>query len=478
MIRLEPEAVIPVSRQKLVKKLAALIEHESDRTEFLKLCKRIDYTIRAWYLVQFEEMMQLYTLFDPIRGGQTLDQQNLSPEQIDVSEMDFLSYFFQMMEKSNFKIVTDEEFEVAKAGQYLLYLPVKVDETKLDKTLLPRYFKEHPHDNLPAFSDKYIIFCRGTGIDRTSGYFIMAKLDNIVARIWKGFLRITGLRWLLSKKPHTIYKKDPEKTGEISVEIEDQGLYVERIRIQNMELSMRNIFGKITIQEPTFDRVIVIYRLTSSKAKLARGIYMKHFRNIPLADMELVLPEKMNPTLTPMDWLKYLVTVMIGLITLMGSLKMPKADFKVVAAILTALFGYFSKVYFTFQSNIKSYQTLIMQSMYNKQLDSGRGTLLHLCDDVIEQEVKEVILSYFILMEQGKLTVQDLDIRCEDLLKEEFDQKCNFDVMDAVHKLEKLGIVIHDSTGSIYCVPLAQANDAMGTTTEENVLRAKVRPAA
>ena len=34
-----------------------------------------------------------------------------------------------------------------------------------------------------------------------------------------------------------------------------------------------------------------------------------------------------------------------------------------------------------------AYQNLITQSMYDKQLDSGRGTLLHLCDDVIQQEV-------------------------------------------------------------------------------------------
>jgi hypothetical protein len=71
--------------------------------------------------------------------------------------------------------------------------------------------------------------------------------------------------------------------------------------------------------------------------------------------------------------------------------------------------------------------------MYDKQLDSGKGTLLHLCDDVIQQEVlnhlalvnamcnmfcmchlfsqtpcqvKEVIVSYYILMEQGKATIQ------------------------------------------------------------------------
>lgn len=40
-----------------------------------------------------------------------------------------------------------------------------------------------------------------------------------------------------------------------------------------------------------------------------------------------------------------------------------------------------------FQQNLAAYQNLITQSMYDKQLDSGKGTLLHLCDDVIQQEV-------------------------------------------------------------------------------------------
>lgn len=31
--------------------------------------------------------------------------------------------------------------------------------------------------------------------------------------------------------------------------------------------------------------------------------------------------------------------------------------------------------------------------MYDKQLDSGRGTLLHLCDDVIQQEVSKISLN-------------------------------------------------------------------------------------
>ncbi|RRT66974.1 hypothetical protein B296_00039702 [Ensete ventricosum] len=134
----------------------SLAEQNSDRAEFLKLCKRVEYTIRAWYLLQFEDLMQLYSLFDPVHSVKRLEQQNLSPEEIDVLEQNFLTYFFQVMEKSNFKIVTDEEIDVAHQGQYLLNLPIKVDESKLDKRLLSKYFKEHPHDNLPEFSDKVI----------------------------------------------------------------------------------------------------------------------------------------------------------------------------------------------------------------------------------------------------------------------------------------------------------------------------------
>lgn len=37
----------------------------------------------------------------------------------------------QVMNKSNFKITTDEEIDVAHAGQYLLNLPIIVDDSKV-----------------------------------------------------------------------------------------------------------------------------------------------------------------------------------------------------------------------------------------------------------------------------------------------------------------------------------------------------------
>lgn len=99
-------------------------------------------------------------------------------------------------------------------------------------------------------------------------------------------------------------------------------------------------------------------RQASTKTKPERGIYVKHFRNIPMADMEIVFvsyicrclsllwflkpseahalspslsqqfmdwwlsletlfpsqPEKKNPGLTPMDWVKFLVSAIVGLV--------------------------------------------------------------------------------------------------------------------------------------------------------------------
>ncbi|XP_058092887.1 uncharacterized protein LOC131239281 isoform X2 [Magnolia sinica] len=405
VIRLERESVVSILKPRLIMKLAYLIEHSSDRNEFLKLCKRVEYTVRAWYFLQFEDLMQLYSLFDPIYGAERLEQQKLSSEEIDVLEQNFLVYLFQVMEKSNYKIVTDEEIDVAQSGQYLLNLPIKVDESKLDKKLLKRFFEQHPQDNLPEFHDKYIIFRRGIGIDRTTDFFFMEKLDMIIARIWSWFLGVTRLQRILSRKRSTRIPKDPKKTDETVDDTEQEDLFVERIRIENMVLSTRNLFGRITIQEPTFDRILVVYRRASTKTNMERGIYVKHFKNIPMADMELVLPEKKNPSLTPMDWVKLLVSAVLGL-------------------------------------------------------------------------VKEVIISFFILMEQGKLTVQELDVRCEELIHEEFGEHCNFDVVDAVQKLEKLGIVSKDSLGRIYCVGLKRANEIIGTTTEELVLKAKQAPVA
>ncbi|XP_004306323.1 PREDICTED: uncharacterized protein LOC101311896 [Fragaria vesca subsp. vesca] len=466
IIRLERESVIGVIKPRLIMTLANLIEQSSDRTEFLKLCKRVEYTIRAWYLLQFEDLMQLYSLFDPVHGARMLEQQKLDDKEIDVLEQNFLTYLFQVMEKSNFKIADNEEIEVATSGQYLLNLPIVVDESKLDNKLLKKYFEDHPTENIPDFSDKYVIFRRGIGLDKTTNWFFMEKMDIIISRFWKYLLRITKIEKIFMKP--TFRKRDSES------DTDEDDFFVERIRLENMELTPQTLLRMNTIQEPTFDRIIVVYRqATTVEDRPERGIHIKHFKSIPMADLEIVLPEKKNPGLKPMDWLSFIASAVVGLVAVVTSIETSKVDLWVIFAIISTVIGYCAKTYFSFQQNLAQYQNLITQSMYEKQLDSGRGTLLHLCDDVIQREVKEVIVCFYMLMEQGKATLTDLDRWCEDLIKEQFNDDINFDVDDAVKKLEKLGIVTRDALGRYSIVGLKRANEVIGITTEEVVLKAK-----
>ncbi|KAK9030630.1 hypothetical protein V6N11_032051 [Hibiscus sabdariffa] len=469
VVRLERESVIPTLKPKIIMTLSNLIQHSTDRAEFVKFCKRVEYMVRAWYLLQFEDLMQLHSLFDPVHGAQKLQQQNLTPNEIDILEQNFLTYLFQVMEKSNFKIVSNEEIDLATSGQYLLNLPITVDETKIDNKLLKKYFADHPQDNLPDSADKYIIFRRGIGIDRTTKFFYMEKVDVIIAYLWALLMKRTRLDKIFGKRLGRERKKLPNKNEEINEE-----LYVERVRLEKMELSIQNLVTKTTIQEPTFERIIVVYRNSSQGPEKDRGIHVKHFKRIPMADLEIVLPEKKNPGLTPMDWVTFIASAVVGLVAVITSLETPKADLWVIFAIVSTVVGYCAKTYLTFEANMAAYQNLITQSMYEKQLDSGRGTLLHLCDDVIQQEVKEVIIAFFILMEQGKATSKELDQRCEDLLREEFGESCNFDVDDALDKLEKLKVLYKDPTGRYACAGLTRANDIIGVTTEEVVLKARL----
>ncbi|GFS34392.1 aminopeptidase [Actinidia rufa] len=236
---------------------------------------------------------------------------------------------------------------------------------------------------------RYIIFCCGIGIDRTADYFFMEKVDMLIARLW--------VRKSFGQKVKCTAQERSEKDDEISVETYQDDLYVEWIRLEKMKLSFHNLLGQITIQEPIFDRMIVVYRRANTNANTERGIFVKHFKNIPMADMEIVL----------------------------------------VAMSFSA-----SGTYIGFFHNLTV-------------------------------QVKEVISPFSILMEQGKATRQDIDLCAEELIKEEFGESCNFDVDDAVKKLQKLAIVDQDTIGRYYYVGLKRANEIIGTTTEELVLKPK-----
>ena len=73
----------------------------------------------------------LYRTFDPVNAGESLEDLECTSEQLQRREIRFLRLLFYVMDKSNFKMVSDAEAEVALAGEYLLSLPIAIDDSKV-----------------------------------------------------------------------------------------------------------------------------------------------------------------------------------------------------------------------------------------------------------------------------------------------------------------------------------------------------------
>eukprot|EP00897_Mesotaenium_endlicherianum_P006527 jgi/Mesen1/5902/ME000003S06933 len=439
VLQIEKEAVIQTAKQRFILGLLQMTPGD-ERDELQTLCKRVDASVRAWYQEPFDDLLHIFRLFDPMDHGARLQSSNLTHGQVEELEHEFLSILMRIMAKSNYKLMSDEEMEAATSGTYLLDLPIKIDP------------------------GKYLLFRRGVGMEQTAEYYAFQKIDLILSALWNWVLICLCIRrykkWSAEGKVTTI--GDAGSSGY---------LRLERIHLENMQITLKNLFSMTKLQEPTFERIIVIYRSAGPPGGPPgglgdRSIKIKHFRHIPMADMEIVLPEKKTPGLTPSDWIKFLITAVTGLIAFVGSMHF-KLSFSVLGAIILALVGYLAKVYGSWQESMKQYEEMIKNSMYDKQLDSNRGTLLHLCDDVLQQEVKETILAYFVLLKYGAADKEELDRRCETMMSDVYGEEVDFDVGDAVEKLERIGIVTPGEDGKLIAMPLKDALEEIGVTTDE-----------
>jgi hypothetical protein len=111
---------------------------------------------------------------------------------------------------------------------------------------------------------------------------------------------------------------------------------------------------------------------------------------------------------------------------------------------LTTVAGYASRVFFGFKASKDRYNHLVTNSLYHKSLDNDLGVIFYLMDSLEEQEFKETTLGYYVLWREGDMTQAELDLRCEKLLYELFGVETDFEVADALAKLERDELVTRD----------------------------------
>ena len=91
------------------------------------------------------------------------------------------------------------------------------------------------------------------------------------------------------------------------------------------------------------------------------------------------------------------------------------------------------------------------------------GVFYHLIDAAEEEEFKEAVLAYYFLLTAGDpLTKSELDQRIENWLAERWGCYIDFEIGDAIHKLQRLKLIEAD-TVHLLGVPLSSAKHQLDT---------------
>lgn len=246
--------------------------------------------------------------------------------------------------------------------------------------------------------------------------------------------------------------------------------------IQRSRRSWKTLWQPKEFDVDVFKRLVLVIKQRAGKGlpdgSDTENVYLKLFKNMPKMDMEMVLPGtrvKLSRfdkamILYPILFASGIVLYKIVSEILEGfNVSLPQFDMlkKVggLSAIAILLGGYAYRSYASFSVKKTSYTLKLTQSLYYQTLDSNAGVLHRLLDDAEEQEVREALLAYYYLSRHapaGGWTAEQLDDYIENVLQSKLSMKVDFEVADALGKLEALGI-LRTSGGKLSVVPLSEA---------------------
>jgi len=249
-----------------------------------------------------------------------------------------------------------------------------------------------------------------------------------------------------------------------------------------MRMLMRRWFGlyRNSIEVEVFDDVVLLVAMKpasemKSSFELRRmsergirpgAVFIKYFRNIPHMDLATLFPN-VRVVMSNLDRLMFWVpAVVLGTPMVMKVISTISVQIIVVgfylglwAAIdqmqmngalaaggaLAALVGFLMTQWVKYERRSLKYQKQITDNVYFHNINNNAGIFDYIIGAAEEQECKEAFLAFYFLFTATEPLVQtELDARVEAWLAQNFGADIDFEVDDAVAKLERLGVLRRD----------------------------------
>ena len=238
-------------------------------------------------------------------------------------------------------------------------------------------------------------------------------------------------------------------------------------KITRVIRNAHTMFRKKTVVYDAYRRVIIALKFKPGKEfdEYVRGdvVYLRMFKDVPYVDMDMHLPEHgTRVKMRMIDKLQIASPVVTGIPTL--AIKLFAASFIsiwMVPALLAVPIGAGLKSFFGYRTARQKYLHHMIRHLYYLTMANNASVITRVVDSGEEEEFKEALLAYYFLWrgmdDPEPWDHQRLDQKIEAYLRERAGVDINFEIGDALNKIDRLGLIRRNSQGYLSAIPIDDA---------------------
>ncbi|KAI5081235.1 hypothetical protein GOP47_0004418 [Adiantum capillus-veneris] len=219
-------------------------------------------------------------------------------------------------------------------------------------------------------------------------------------------------------------------------------------------------FSRSILQEPAYKELVLLYNLSDAdddeREDKIPNLQLKIYGKIPIPDLKVIFPNK-KLSFRILDTVRLDIATIIGLLAFLINyrfddfLSSPSA-FVLDIIASSALIVYITRVALGYKQTYDRYQLLVNKTLYEKTLASGFGAAQFLVDASEQQQFKECVLAFALLMNKKNAKVEtreSLAIKCENFLLNHFKEEVQMPIDEALGNLSRLGLIEENSSSGL-----------------------------
>ncbi|WP_339719812.1 TMEM143 family protein [uncultured Paraglaciecola sp.] len=386
------------------------------QNEFRTLCHLIVSTLHFEYHQVLEELKDSYAPFDP--NADTLTVTKLTADVLQRKQANFTARFTQVLNAANFEKVTDQDLQEALQEESLFKVRLAVDFDDFEDVVFYRRGEYQQTETISKFWGLHKQKITFTNYDKVAVYIKFKEASYFNQH----------------KKVTTKLEAQPggSQPGGSQPDSSQPGSTVIKLFQNVPKADLEMLFPNSQVRMRTIDKAII------GGSALVGGA--------------VVLVTKLGASLI----------VLAGLLSYWFGLSHKEVTITTQELLALGvgtgvLGGFIFKEWSKFKNRKLRFMKALADNLYFKNLDNNSGVFHHLIDSAEEEECKEAILAYYFLVVQGApMSSEELDKKIEQWFEDKFEFQIDFEIADALSKLERFGIVTLNA-GQYTALPMRAA---------------------